>query len=83
MSHARTPRSDDQPLATLQLSEYELQVLETIAKHAVEQGAIKIDLLPVAEGMLQKARNGRADLVLARRRRAAHDATRPAESDAG
>lgn len=76
------PKTDDQPIAVLRLSEYELQVLETISQHAIEQGAIKPDLLALADGILQKARKGRSELVLARRRRASLDAARPKESGA-
>ena len=82
MPHPPDPNPDDQPLARLDLSEYELQVFETIAQHAVDQGAIKPELLKVADAVLQKARRGRADLVIARRRRAARDASRPAEPSA-
>lgn len=75
-------KTDDQPLAVLKLSEYELQVFETIATHAIDQGVIRHELLAVADGVLRKARRGRADLALARRRKAARDASRPAEPDA-
>ena len=57
-----------QPTATLELHEYELQVMETFAVHAIDAGALHADLFRVAAGVQDKIKAARSELVIKRRR---------------
>lgn len=57
-----------QPMARLELTEYELQVLQTITQHAIDAGAIRSDMLEVVSGVYTKVKSARSDLAIARRR---------------
>lgn len=70
---------DKQPEAKLHFSEYELQVLETIVTHAIENGAVRADLTEVIASLDRKVKTGRSDLAIARRRLAVELANRRAQ----
>ena len=57
-----------QPKASIDFSEYELQVLATFATHAMDAGALHPDMYRVAADVQGKVDAARADLVIQRRR---------------
>ena len=58
----------EQPLAILELGEYELQVMETIATHAIDAGALSPALFQVVGNVQDKIKAARSELVILRRR---------------
>ncbi len=76
MPHQEIGRIDpeQQPQAQLRFSEYELQVLESITKHAIDARALSSELVDVVAGVQRKVTDGRAQVALARRRLASERA---------
>lgn len=79
-----TGRAERQPVARIDFTEYELQMLVSITQYAIDQGAIRADMLDCAASVQRKVQAGRGDLAIARRRLAVQQSnTRAKENDDG
>lgn len=79
--HPQPNPRDDQPRATLELTEYQVQAMLSFCHDAIDHGAVSSEMLDCAMGvqiMLEKASE---DLAVARRRLAAASARQRAEHD--
>ncbi len=78
-----TGKAERQPVARLEFTEYELQVLQTITQNAIDQG-IRAEWLDCIAGVQRKVQSGRSDLAIARRRLAVQQSNaRTREHDDG